>query len=270
LFDRVTESFAAADDDARALVRFCQQPKSAYRLPEFTVLTDSRYPDFVRNNLRLLYGRWLANQQLYNEALDQLAQLQPVDVVDPASLLFYQSVAYHRLLMKDECLPVVGRLMEQEDQIPRRYASVARLIQADMEPLTADSLDEVSRLMDSIKVRLGHGRAGTRVRKEEDDVIAKLDKMIDRIEQSQSQASQASGGQGGANPQSPMPDSMPGGGTGPGNVDPKKLGPHDNWGNLPPREREETLQELGRDFPSHYRDVIEEYFRKLARDGVQP
>jgi hypothetical protein len=67
-----------------------------------------------------------------------------------------------------------------------------------------------------------------------------------------------------------MPDSMPGGGSGPGNVDAKKLDGHADWGNLPPKEREEALQELGKDFPSHYRDVIEEYFRKLARDGLQP
>ena len=26
------------------------------------------------------------------------------------------------------------------------------------------------------------------------------------------------------------------------------------------------MQQIGRDFPSHYRDVIEQYFRKLA-DG---
>jgi hypothetical protein len=147
--------------------------------------------------------------------------------------------------MRDACLPVVERLMEHEQRIPQRYASVARLIQADIEPLKEDSLDEISRLMDSIQVRLGHGRAGARVRKEEDDVIAKLDKMIDDAEQNQSQSSQSSGAQGGGNPQSPMPDSMPGGGSGPGNVDAKKLDGHADWGNLPPKEREVALQELG-------------------------
>jgi hypothetical protein len=65
-----------------------------------------------------------------------------------------------------------------------------------------------------------------------------------------------------------MPDSMPGGGSGPGNVDPKKVGSRSGWGNLPPKERQEALQQIGKDFPSHYREVIEEYFRKLARDGV--
>jgi hypothetical protein len=27
------------------------------------------------------------------------------------------------------------------------------------------------------------------------------------------------------------------------------------------------LQQIGRQFPSHYRDVIEQYFRKLASEG---
>ncbi len=134
-----------------------------------------------------------------------------------------------------------------------------------------DSLDEVSRLMDSIKVRLGHGRAGARVRKEEDDVVEKLDKMIDKLEQQASQSSSSSSGsQGGTNrSSSPMQDSMPAGGSGPGNVDAKKIGSKADWGNLPAKEREQALQELGKDFPSHYRDVIEEYFRKLARDGAE-
>jgi hypothetical protein len=65
-----------------------------------------------------------------------------------------------------------------------------------------------------------------------------------------------------------MQDSMPAGSSGPGDVDPKKLGPPGEWGNLPPKEREEVLQQLGEGFPSHYRSVIEEYFRKLARDEV--
>ena len=55
---------------------------------------------FVRHNLRLYYGRWLAQHDLYDEALAQLEGLQPADVIDPGSLLFYQSVGYHRLLDK--------------------------------------------------------------------------------------------------------------------------------------------------------------------------
>ena len=66
-----------------------------------------------------------------------------------------------------------------------------------------------------------------------------------------------------------MEQSVPADAKGPGNVDPKKLGAQTDWGNLPAKEREEALQQLGKDLPSHYREVIEEYFHKLAKDGVQ-
>jgi hypothetical protein len=57
------------------------------------------------------------------------------------------------------------------------------------------------------------------------------------------------------------------GGRGPGNVTKKDIGSGSGWGNLPPKEREEAMQQIGRDFPSHYRDVIEQYFRRLAAEG---
>jgi len=122
--------------------------------------------------------------------------------------------------------------------------------------------------MDSITNRLVLGRAGQRVRQEEEDVIAKLDKMIEDLEKQQQQ--QQSGGAGGANrPSQPMQDSNPGSDSGPGNVDPKRLKNGSDWGDLPPKQRQEALQQISKDFPSHYREVIEQYFRKLARDGVE-
>ena len=47
----------------------------------------------------------------------------------------------------------------------------------------------------------------------------------------------------------------------------KNIGSGSGWGDLPPKEREEAMQQIGRDFPSHYRDVIEQYFRRLAAEG---
>jgi hypothetical protein len=32
------------------------------------------------------------------------------------------------------------------------------------------------------------------------------------------------------------------------------------------KDREKAMQEIGREFPSHYREVIEEYFRRLAAE----
>jgi hypothetical protein len=72
------------------------------------------------------------------------------------------------------------------------------------------------------------------------------------------------------NPSSkPAEDSMPLQGKGPGNVDQKKIGNSAGWGNLPPKERENALQQMSEDLPAHFREIIEEYFRKLARDEAE-
>jgi hypothetical protein len=269
---QLVDSFALANQDIVRLMELCSAPKSRARLPEFDFLSSDDTLPFVRNNLKLYYAQWLAHNRLYDETLEQIASLQPGDVVDPAALLFYQGLAYHRLLKKEQCLPIIDRLLEQEESLPRRYATVARLVRADIEPLKEDSLDEVSRLMDSIQVRLDHGRAGKRVRTEEQDVIAKLDKLIKEMEDKAKSAAAAAqqGASDSKQSSNPMQDSLPGGGRGEGNIDAKDLGQKDGWGDLPAKERQQALQQLGKDFPSHYRDVIEEYFRKLAREGDEP
>ena len=52
----------------------------------------------------------------------------------------------------------------------------------------------------------------------------------------------------------------------PGKVDPRDIGDGADWGNMNDKEREQALQDVGREFPSHYREVIEEYFRRLAAE----
>ncbi|MCH1495464.1 MAG: hypothetical protein L7U72_09550, partial [Rubripirellula sp.] len=87
--------------------------------------------------------------------------------------------------------------------------------------------------------------------------------------QQQQQQQQASSGQGGGSQGgqgSPMQDSQIAGGGGNGDVDRKKIKDKDGWGNLPPAERQEAIQQISRDLPTHYREAIEAYFRKLATD----
>jgi hypothetical protein len=53
--------------------------------------------------------------------------------------------------------------------------------------------------------------------------------------------------------------------SGPGQIDAKKIKDlAEQWGSLPPREREANMRELTRDMPQRYREVIQEYFRKLS------
>jgi hypothetical protein len=274
LLELVAATLAAGDARASELMATCSQPRRQIALPVSDWLADEKVEPFARNNLRLLYGRWLAQNALYDEAQEQLGELKPENVVDPAALLFYQSVVHHRMLERDAGTQTIARLLENEATLPRRYTSVARLMQADLEGLKDESLDHIARRMDDIRRRLDLGRAGPKVRSVEDGVIASLDKLIDQMEKQQQAAAAAAAaasrqGRGGsARPMAPMPDSRPAEMKGAGEVAKKPIGDSSGWGNLPPRERQEALQQIGKDFPAHYRDVIEQYFRKLATEGA--
>ena len=271
LLERVCTSLSVLEPQAKAVVDFCQNPRTSVDLPKFGILADASAPPLVRNNLKLLYGRWLAQNDLVDETLEQLKGLSPADVVDPATLLFHQALAHHNLLEKEPCLSAVAKLMENEDTLPRRYSQLARLMEADLKPLKVDSLDEIARLMSDVGRRLELARAGKKVRDEEETIVAKLEKLIEEKEKQQPQQQQQQQGQPQGNQSSnPAQDSTPGGGPrGKGEVDPKNSGKKDGWGNLPPKERQEVLQQIGRELPAHFRETIEEYFKRLAQDGVK-
>jgi len=271
LLDRLTDSLAVVEPKAAAIVNLCRQPIVPLPPPKFEELDDAALAPLVRDNLRLLFGRWLAQHDLVDESLEVLKGVGTDNVADPATLLFYQAMGQHRLLKKDECLEAVTRLLEREADLPRRYVTLARLMEADIKPLEVDSLDEIARMMSDIRRRLALARAGKTVRDEEDQVIAKLEKMIDEMEKQrrerQRQRQQANRGT--RQPNNPMQDSNPAQLRAPGEVDPKNIGKRDGWGNLPPKERQEVMQQIGRELPAHFRETIEEYFKRLAQDQRQ-
>ena len=272
LLDRLTASLAVVEPKVAEVVTACRQNSPALAAPQFDGLTDTSLPALVRDNLRLLVGRWLAQHDLVDESLEVLKDIGPEHVADPATLLFYQAVGQHRLLKKDECLTAVAKLLERESDLPRRYVTLARLMEADIKPLKEDSLDEIARMMDDIRRRLALARAGKVVRDEEESVVAKLEKMIDELEKQRQMIQQQrrqQANRGARRPNNPMQDSQRAELKGPGEVDPKNIGKRDGWGNLPPKERQEVLQQIGRELPAHFRETIEEYFKRLAQDGVR-
>ena len=264
LLDRLAETFAIVDPKVAQLVEICSYPRSRIVLPTFACLTDPKIAPLVAANMRLYYGRWLVQGQWFEEALEQLGGLKTSEVVAPAELLFYQGVTYHRMLKKSEGLKVIGQLLDGAEASPRRYVAVAYLMQVDLNFLEEETLDHIARRMEDVQRRLNLGRAGPKVRKVEDGVIDSLDKMIKKIEDEQNKQSQSQSNS--LQSSSPAKDSTPMGGKAPGDVTKKDIGHKSGWGDLPPKQREEALQQMGRDFPPHYRDAIEEYFRKLASE----
>ena len=268
--DVVIEGIGIADQQVAGLARELAQASSAdHRAQVSNILDNPGHLSFVRDHTRLLYGRWLARQNLFDESLEQLNDLKVEDVLDPATLLYYQGLMQHQLLKRKACIKTLKRLRENEDKLPRRYSVLAKLMLADMERLKDDSLDEISRMMNDVSRRTGLYRSGKRVRTQEEEVIEKLDKLIKELEEKQRmmQMAQADGT---ARPSAPAQKEQRASGKGTGEVKSKRQTDGGQWGNLDPAERDAALAEMARDLPPHYRSVIEEYFRKLAQETDSP
>ena len=270
LLDRLAESFAQVDPRVQSLVQVCSKPHTPGVLTKQDWLADPNAPTFLTRNMRLYYGRWMVQWSMVTSAYPLLAELEPTDVVEPATLLFYQAVIQHRLLQREEGLRAIRRLLAAEEQCPRRYVAVAKLMEQDLKGLKEDTLDHIARRMDDSRRRLDLGQGGPEVRGVQDGVIKSLDKLIKQIEdQQQKLEQQGAMGPGGNQSNSPAPESRILDGKGPGNVVKRDIGQKSGWGNISPKQREEAIQQIGRDFPPHYRELIEQYFRQLANEGTE-
>ncbi|MCU0721024.1 MAG: hypothetical protein MUC83_15040 [Pirellula sp.] len=236
-----------------------------------SLLANGGIPSWMKSDVQLLACRVLVQNSLYDEALQRLKLIAVDQVSDPSTYLFYTAICQHHLLSRDECLENLSRLLEREMELPTRYAITARLMEADIQPLKEDSLDEISRLMNDVERRLALGRTGKMVRDKQQTIVDKLDKSIEQLEQQiQQQQQQRKQQQQQQNKPSdgspkPMDESQITDVKGPGEVDNKDIGKSSGWGNLPPAQRKEAIQDMTKDLPSHYRDVVEAYFKKLSK-----
>jgi hypothetical protein len=145
------------------------------------------------------------------------------------------------------------------------------------------TLRTVSDLMSQAGQRLGAGKPDTVTQKVQLEAVALLDRLIEQAEQQEKQQQQsqckACGGKGCRlckktatgvvrKPSSPARQSTvsPGPG-GEGELRPAGTArPGEAWGNMRPEEREKILQSLGKDFPSQYRQLVEQYYKQLAKE----
>jgi hypothetical protein len=265
-FEAVMQTFYLVDANVRTLVDACAvlAPESA--TTDFDALHTSADNPFYASNVRAFFARYLAVMRQYDQALMVFDEIEFSQLVDPAGALFYKGVCEHALLDREAGLATLEQLLNHTQAVPLRYRSVAELMQHDLKELEEKSLGEVARQMKDVERRLDLGEAGQRVQRQEERIIATLDEIIEKIEQQQGGGGGGGGGsQGGNQSGNPADDSYIGGVQGPGEVDPKSIGHEAGWGNLPEKEQAQVKNMLDKQFPSHYRQAVTEYLRKLAR-----
>jgi len=218
---------------------------------------------------------------VFEEALDVLKTVKADQVVDPGAYFFHRAVAEHALLLKDDAFRSITAVIEDVADAPDRYRLVSVLMLYDMRTWKEKDLGWISRKMNNIERRLDLSGGGPQTQKMQKEVVARLDELIKQMEKQNQNNSQSNGGgcpSGGPpqqgnqpgntnNPSSPMKDSNIATNGGPGNAEEKRLkGLAEQWGKLPEKDRAKAMAELTRDMPAQYREVIERYFKDLARN----
>lgn len=268
VLERVVQSFAAVHPQTAEFVSQLTLPGASLTPPDGRSLLNAKdLGTFYQANLRLYFAKYLVHREMYEEALETVADVALTDCVDPAGLLFYKATCQKALGLREAGLATLEQLLKRTEGVPTRYHSVATLMQYDLGALEEKSLDDVSNKMSDVTRRLNLARAGQKTQKVEKEIVDLLDEMIKNMED------QANGGGGGGQGKpggkgnqsnNAAQDSRVKGSTAPGEVDKKTLRPGATWGNLGEKERAKVKNLISRDFPAHYRQTIEEYFKKLA------
>ncbi|MFK7822200.1 MAG: hypothetical protein AB8G99_26125 [Planctomycetaceae bacterium] len=263
----VVKSFAAVHPETGRFVDQCRFDRPVFVVPKMPKLDNA--PQVYSANLGLFYGRYLARRRLYDESLAVLSKLNPKNVSDPATFLFFKAVCEQQLLRKNDGLQTLTQLLENTIGVPTSYRQIAELMQYELKELQDKSLEEIAQMMGDVGRRLDLGRGGKRVQRKEEEIIARLDEMIEEMEQQQQQGGGGggAGSQGGqqATPTGGAQASRVKGSKGEGEADRKKLAGKGGWGMLDSKAETKARASIKRKFPAHYGEAIKRYNIKLAK-----
>lgn len=213
---------------------------------------------------------------------DYRAACKLAEVIDVKQLSYEDKLKYNFYSMclaiykneGEEASKYAQLVLDHFDKIPYRYEAMANAVLYDSKNWTKDDLADIARNMSQVRIDLNSGYGGKKVQAKQQEIIDQLDKLIkEKEDKANSAASDAAKAEknkqdpNGGIPSSPLPDSVPSDVPGSGEVFQKKLQHYQkNWGQLPEHERVRAIQELTRDLPPRFKQVIEDYFKALNKN----
>lgn len=296
VLDRTADSLALGNTEvAAALANVRNQTAPApTEAPAF--LKDAKADAFFRTNVALAFAKAAAGKKVYEEALEALNTVTTPEVaVDPAAFYFFKAVSEHATMRKEAATGSIVKLIDDVADAPDRYKMVATLMFFEMQSWSSDpkALSNIERLMDNSGRRLELSRAGEKTQDIQKKIVFRLEELIKEQEnKSKNKPGDGKDGKPGdgppnggncpgggppggppgnqpgnqTQPSQPAPDSMIMGGSGQGKVDEKQLRQiAEQWGALPPEKRAKIVEDITRDQPAKYKQMIDEYFKSLNR-----
>lgn len=187
---------------------------------------------------------------------------------------YYSLICHFRLNEKELVKKDLKALADSFYVFPRRQQSMIFLISHEILTWEKDNLADIMRDMSKSRDKLSAGEVDRTTQKIQKDIVDKLNKFIEEKEGggksppsdpnnpnlTKPKSGQPSTGD------SPLPDSILGGPGGKGQLTERKLNQvAQQWGGLPPMERERIVRELTRDIPPKYKEMCDAYFKSLSK-----
>lgn len=203
---------------------------------------------------------------------------EPIDRYTPAPEGLRFMVAYCQVhdLEYAAAFESLESFLETYPDAPERLRTSAVQMLTELARRAPGQLGDVFDLLRYAQRKISHGEVGRPVVKRQKEAIELLDALIEEAEQ-QEQEGQGSGGGGGGGSSGgdqsgggAKRSTLPGGQATEGELRRKRARPGEAWGKMPPKERERILQDLQKQFPSRYRDLLEQYYEQLAKDSDEP
>ena len=304
--DNVTESARKAVADAWARHRADEQPRDfltaaiamtcdpfkrgldAIEKEDYSAAADALRPlldnpdPWINLQASSAMARLLVEQDRFDEAEKLLTGLaaRRAELIDKTFLETEVDflLSYCRLanLQYDKAQTALEQFDRLHPDAPDKYRLPAKQMLAELKARRPGSLGEVSDLMVYAGRRLNRGVADKPVRESQQRAVDLLSQLIKEAEdrekqQNNSSSSGKGGGSGrklGATPNSPAQQSMlPTGPGAKGELESRPAArPGEMWGQMRPEDRQRVLQSLREGFPSRYRQLVEQYYRQLAKE----
>lgn len=200
--------------------------------------------------------------------------------LDPENFVFMLGYCQLHNLDYDAASGTLNAFLKRYPDSPERLRITATQILTELERRVPGKLGDVRDLMNFARRRIKNGDTGEVVATRQAAAVELLSAMIQEAEnqeKSKSNCKKCGGGKCKGGHGTPKGNTNPGGGAKQsalpegdsrvGELRRTTARPGEEWGRMPPREREQILQTLQRQFPSQYRELLEQYYQQLAKDA---
>ncbi len=185
---------------------------------------------------------------------------------------FLQAYCLFHTFESSQAEDSLEQFLEDYPQARPDLRAAAKELLAKLDPPPRKTLGQAAHLMADAGLWLTEGETGLDPQISQKKAMMILEELINKAQQQEQQQQQSSQGggqqatQGTRSPQQPASASAtPSGESTTGRLHAApRAAPGEVWGRMKPKERDRILQVLQENFPSRYRQLVEQYYRQLA------